>query len=120
MQREVKISGSGPATITPQRGGRIFIPPSRTYTNVSTDLPNQNFVMATSAALALTSQRQGTNMNLNWYGINGVSYQVLYSTNLVNWLPYSSPITGSNAAVSVLIPIDVTSQADFFRFSAGY
>jgi hypothetical protein len=107
-------------TITPERGGRIFIPPSRTYTNVSNDLTNQNFVMAASEALALTSQQQGTNLNLSWYGLGGVSYQVLYSTNLVNWMPYGLPITGSNSPVILAMPIDVYSRADFFRFSASY
>jgi hypothetical protein len=116
----LEVYPSWAGTIMPERGGRIFIPASRTYTNVSNDLTNQDFVMATSATLALSSQRQGTNVNLNWYGINGVSYQVLYSSNLVNWVPYSLPVTGTNGPASVAIPIDVTSQADFFRFSAGY
>jgi hypothetical protein len=116
----LEVFPSWVGTITPQRGGRIFIPPSRTYTNVSTDLTNQNFLMATTEALALSSQRQGTSVTLNWYGLNGVSYQVLYSTNLVNWSPYSQVVTGSNVPVSLVVPIDVTRPADFFRFSAGY
>jgi len=116
----LEVYPSWAGTIMPERGGRIFIPASRTYTNVSNDLTNQDFVMATSATLALSSQRQGTNVNLNWYGINGVSYQVLYSSNLVNWVPYSLPVMGTNGPASAAIPIDVTSQADFFRFSAGY
>jgi hypothetical protein len=44
----------------------------------------------------------------------------IYSTNLVNWAPYSQVVTGSNSPVSLAVPIDVTSPADFFRFSAGY
>ena len=116
----LEVFPSWAGTITPERGGRLFIPPSRTYTNVSTDLTNQNFVMATSAALALTSQRQGTNLNLDWYGINGVSYQVLSSSNLVSWQPYSLPITGTNGPATVVIPIDPARPADFFRFSAAY
>jgi hypothetical protein len=116
----LEVFPSWAGTITPERGGRIFIPPSRTYTNVSNDLTNQNFVMATSAVLALTSQRQGTNLNLSWYGLNGVSYQVLCSTNMVNWVPYSLVITGANAPLSLAVPIDVNSLPDFFRFSAGY
>jgi hypothetical protein len=107
-------------TITPERGGRIFIPPSRNYTNVSNDLTNQNFVMATASTLALNTSQQGTNLNLSWYGINGVSYQILYSSNLVNWVPYGLPVKGTNGPAGVLIPIDLASPADFFRFSAGY
>ncbi len=107
-------------TITPEYSGRIFIPPSRTYANVSANLTNQNFVMATSAALELTSHAQNGNLNLSWYGLNGVSYQVLSSSNLVNWIPYSSPLIGTNGPASLAIPIDVTSPVDFFRFQAGY
>jgi hypothetical protein len=116
----LEVFPSWAGTITPERGGRIFIPPSHTYTNVSNDLTNQNFMMATSTALAFSSQRLGTNLRLNWYGINGVSYQVLYSSNLVNWVPYNLPVTGTNGPAGVAIPIDVTRRAEFFRFSAGY
>ena len=116
----LEVFPSWVGSLTPERGGRVFIPPSRTYTNVSNDLTNQNFVMATSSALALSSQRQGTNLNLSWYGINGVSYQMLYSSNLVNWVPYSLPVMGTNGPANTAIPIDVTRPADFFRFSASY
>ncbi len=115
---EVYPNWSG--TITPERGGRIFIPPSRTFANVSNDMTNQNFIMATSAALALNSQTQGGNINLSWYGLNGVSYQVLWSSNLVNWVPYNAPVVGTNGPAGVAIPIDATSPTDFFRFRAGY
>src|SRR5262249_29640767 len=94
-------------TITPVRGGRIFIPASRSYTNVTRDQTNQNFVMATSSALALSSQRQGTNLNLSWYGLNGVSYQILWSSNFVTWLPYNGPVTGTNGPAGIAIPINV-------------
>jgi hypothetical protein len=107
-------------TITPEYAGRIFIPPSRTYINVTSNQTNQNFVMATSAALVLNTQAQGTNVNLSWYGINGVSYQVLWSSDLVNWVPYNAPVTGTNGPVDVVIPIDPTSTNNFFRFRAGY
>ena len=106
-------------TITPERGGRVFIPPSRTYTNVSSDLTNQSFVMATTSTLELSSSTQGTNLNLSWYGINGVSYQVFSSSDLVNWAPYSLPVIGTNGPAGLVIPIDGTSPGDFFRFSAG-
>jgi len=76
--------------------------------------------MATSSTLALSSAQQGTNLNLNWYGISGVAYQVLYSSNLVDWVPYNLPVTGTNGPVGLAIPIDVTRPLDFFRFSANY
>jgi hypothetical protein len=107
-------------TLTPERGGRIFIPPARTYTNVSIDLINQSFVMASADVLTLTAQQQGTNLNLSWYGFNGVSYQVLHSPDLSNWLPYGSLIVGSNSSISLAVPIDSTRPADFFRFKASY
>ena len=107
-------------TITPERGGRIFIPPSRTFADITSNTTNQNFIMATTAALALTSQRQGGNLNLSWYGLNGVSYQMLSSSNLVDWVPYNPPLIGTNGPAGMIIPVNDASPADFFQFRAGY
>ena len=69
--------------------------------------------------MTLTSQRQGANFNLRWFGINGVSYQPLSSTNLVDWLPCEVPLPGTNGVMSVLVPIG-SEPIKFFRFSATY
>jgi hypothetical protein len=106
-------------TITPSKGSALFIPASRSYVNVSTDLTNQNFISASSGALTLHSQKQGPNLSLNWFGINGVTYQTLYSTNLVDWLPYGDVVMGTNGPINVLIPTG-NDPADFFRFSTSY
>ncbi len=107
-------------TITPERGGRIFIPPSRTYVNVNGDLTNENFLMTVTSSLTLTSQQSGTNLNISWYGLKGATYQVLVSTNFVDWAPYGGVITGSNNAIICPIPVDPNAPPNFFRFRAGY
>ena len=98
----------------------MFIPASRTYTNVATDLNNQNFLPINSSALTLSSQKQGPNLILGWHGINGVRYQLFYSTDLVNWLPFDSgPLLGTNGPMTLPLPIG-PDKAKFFRFSASH
>src|SRR4029077_13641143 len=115
----IEVPPSWVGTLTPSRGTSIFIPQSRSYTGVTTDLTNQSFVMAPPAALALTQQRQGSNLNLGWYGINGVTYQPLWSTNMVDWQPYANPLTGTNGPMNCVVPVG-DDPVMFFRFSSSY
>jgi hypothetical protein len=87
--------------------------------NVTTRISDQNYLAVSTVAPALTTQVQ-TNMNiLNWYGIRGVTYQPLYSTNLVDWLPYGVPVPGTNGPLQLLVPIG-TNPNMFFRVGASY
>jgi hypothetical protein len=106
-------------TLTPSKGVAMFVPPYRNYFNVGTDLTNQNFVMVSPYSLLLTSQPQGSNIKLACYGINGVTYQMQSSTNLVDWVPFGSPVIGSNCQLSVLAPVSASPQ-QFFRFVTTY
>jgi hypothetical protein len=116
----IEVYPSWAGTITPARGTAIFIPPSRTYTNVSNDLSNQNFVMATTPALTLAIQPQASGgCTVACYGLNGVSYQLLYSSDLVNWSPYGGPVLGTNGPMCFDVPQDGT-PAKFFRFTTSY
>ena len=83
----------------------MFIPAARTYVNLSADSSNQNFISTTAASLLVHSQRQGTSLNLNWFGISNVTYQTLYSTNLFDWSPYGAPFIGTNGSVTLQVPI---------------
>jgi hypothetical protein len=60
------------------------------------------------------TQLQGTNLFLNWQGIPGVAYQPFWSTNLVDWFPYGSLLSGSNGVMKVLVPVD-EDPMKFFR-----
>ena len=53
------------------------------------------------------------------YGIRGVTYQPLYSTNLVDWLPDDGPAPGTNGPMQLLVPMD-TDPIMFFRVGASY
>jgi len=50
-------------------------------------------------------------------GVKDVSYRMMCSTNLVDWVPYGDQVTGSNALIEVLAPI-YTDPMKFFRFKA--
>jgi len=118
-QYVIEVLPSFSGTITPSKGEALFIPPSRSYTNVAVSFTNQNFVMASPVVMTLSAQSTGSGMILGWYGINGVSYQTYYSTDMVHWLPYGGPIVGTNGAVSMTVPLG-TEPVIFFRFSTSY
>jgi hypothetical protein len=106
-------------TITPT-GTTMFIPASRSYSGLSSNAPNQNYLVATPTDFNLSNgQFDGTNVNFNWYGIQGVRYQPMYSTNLVNWLPYGPPIMGNNAPAMLTLPPTNATQM-YFRLGVSY
>jgi len=103
--------------ITPSRGIWRFIPALRSYSNVTNALTSQNFTMTTASSLAISSQVSGQNIVFGFYGIQGVTYQTLYSTDMVNWFPFGSPIAGSNAVITLSAPLS-GAPAEFFKFTA--
>ena len=112
--------GAPPATtftLTPVKAGLYFIPASRSYTNVPASLPNQNYVAVTALTGNLHASLQNTNLLLRCYGLAGVNYRLLSSTNLVQWLPYTDWLPGTNGPVDVLAPI-TAEPVKFFRVQA--
>ncbi len=101
-------------------GGEFFLPNLRNYSVLSSNVSNQNFLVALPSDFNFSgSQFDGTNANFSWYGINGVSYQPLYSSNLFNWVPYGLPIIGSNGPGMFAFPITNAPQG-FFRLGVSY
>jgi hypothetical protein len=103
--------------VTPSAPGLMFVPGSRTYNNVTGAVTNENYVAVSTIAPTVVMQVQTNTCVLNWYGISGVSYQPLYSTNLVDWLPYAGALSGTNGAMQLVLPID-TDPIMFFRVGA--
>ena len=115
----LNVPPSVPMQVTPSAPGLVFVPSSRTYTSVYGALTNENYVAVTAVAPVISMQTQTNGLAFNWYGIAGVTYQPLCSTNLVDWVPYADPMPGSNAPVQFLAPVD-TSPMMFFRVGAAY
>ena len=115
----LQVPPSWVGTITPAKGTALFIPQLRSYAGVSASLTNQNFILVSPAMLTITQQVQGTNLNLSWFGLNGVTYQTLYSTDMLNWLPYQGPMLGTNGPMTCVCPMG-SQPAMFFRFSTSY
>ena len=106
-------------TITPS-GNNLIIPSLRSYSNLSSNAPAQNFLAISPSDFNIAGgQFDGTNMSLTWYGINGVIYQPLYSSNLVNWIPYGPSYLGSNAPAMLALPVTNGPQL-FFRLGVNY
>jgi len=107
-------------TVMPSLGTLVFLPGSMSYTNVSTSISNQNYLAVSTLAAFLTAGGNATNFVLSWQGFSGVSYQVYFSTNLPNWLPYGAAITGSNGPVQIIIVPTGGPPAQFFYVQSSY
>jgi hypothetical protein len=105
-------------TVTPSLGTLVFLPPSLSYSNISTSISNQNFLAFSSIAPVLAAAGNGTNLAINWQGLPGINYQVYSSPDLTNWLPYGSPFTGTNGPIQILVPIG-GGPAQFFTVQAS-
>ena len=105
-------------TVTPSFGSYVFVPPSMSYTNISGSLTNQNYSMVQTISPTLSTSVSASNFSLNWNGISGVSYQVLWSTNLVTWQSLGNPLTGTNGLMQVVLPSG-SNSAEFFEIQAG-
>jgi hypothetical protein len=104
--------------VTPSATNLMFVPGSRTYVNLTAAISNENYRAVSTLAPTLAMQVQTNTCLLNWYGITGVSYQPLYSTNLVDWLPYNGALPGTNGMMQLLMPMD-TNPSMFFRVGAS-
>jgi hypothetical protein len=105
-------------TVTPALTNLVFVPGSRTYTNLTAEIANENYTVFTSIAPALAAQVQNGSMTMSWYALSGVTYQIYYSLDLVNWLPYGSPLSGNNVQLQVPIPMEGDPMM-FFRVQAN-
>jgi hypothetical protein len=101
-------------SVTPSLEGFMFVPGSRVYTNVNSSIGDQDYLIVNTIAPAVDSQLQGTNLLLNWRGITGVTYQPLWSTNLVDWFPYGGLMVGSNGVMLLRVPVEADPMK-FFR-----
>ena len=105
-------------TVMPTLGSFMFVPGSLSYTNVTSPLTNQNYLIVLTVAPNLASSLSGTNLSLAWFGLPGVAYQAWWSTNLVDWQPFGGVLPGTNGPMQILLP--VSGPAGFFRVSASY
>ncbi len=71
------------------------------------------------APMVLNPRLEANNYLLNWYGTSGVRYQPMYSTNLVDWLPYEGTVPGADGPLQVVVPTG-TAPRMFFRVVAVY
>ncbi len=110
---------AGTINVVPLKTDLSFVPSSRTYTDVTASIANENYLAVTTVAPTLTGQAQASNYILSWYGISGVTYQPLYSTNLVNWLPYDSALPGTNGPLQLQVPMG-SAPIMFFRVGTSY
>ena len=105
-------------TVTPALGTNIFLPAALSYTNFAGSVTNQDFLMVETIAPVLRSALNGTNCFLNWSGIPGVTYQAWSSTNLVDWLPFGPPLSGTNGVMELWLPV-TGKPLEFLRLKAS-
>jgi hypothetical protein len=86
--------------ITPQKEGWVFTPPSTTYPNLVQSCINQDYRAAMTLAPA-TGSGSGQASALSWQGIEGIQYQLMVSSNLVDWIPCGPSVMGTNGPVTI-------------------
>jgi hypothetical protein len=106
-------------TMTPALGTSMFVPGSLSYTNITDSLTNQNYLMVSTVAPNIASSASGGNFTMNWYGISGVTYQVLWSPDLINWQPLGNTLAGTNGPMQMVVPSN-TNAASFFEIQATH
>jgi hypothetical protein len=115
----VTVPSPWTGTIAPE-GSIYFLPNARSYSDLAGNTTNQNFLLASGSDFNLSAgQFDGTNLSFNWYGISGVTYQTLSSSNLVDWVPYGPPIMGNNAPLTLTVPPTNAPQL-YFRLGVSY
>jgi hypothetical protein len=99
--------------ITPQKEGWVFTPPSTTYPNLVQSCINQDYLAAMTLTPA-TGSGSGQVSALSWQGIEGIQYQLMVSSNLVDWIPCGPPVMGTNGPVTIPNPPNA-SPSQFYR-----
>ena len=108
---------------TPKKGPKLGGSPQhqkQLMANLAASLTNQNFLALPSITPTLATSFSGTNLSFNWSGISGVTYQLQYSTDLLNWTNLSvAPLGGSGGPVQFIQPLG-TDAAGFFRLLTAH
>jgi hypothetical protein len=115
----LSLPPGGVVLVTPSATNLTFVPASRTYANVTGTVSNDNYLAVLTVAPALTARVEINTYALSWYGVSGVTYQPLYSTNLVDWLPYGDVLPGTNGPMQLPVPMN-GEPMQFFRVGVSY
>ncbi|HWQ91630.1 MAG TPA: carboxypeptidase-like regulatory domain-containing protein, partial [Clostridia bacterium] len=107
-------------SVQPSLGNSLFVPSSRTYCATG-DAQNQDYLLVDSVSPTLTKTFQTNGISLEWQGIPGITYQVMYSSDLIEWSYWWEGITctPTNRWVKIFIPRDDSPQR-FFRLQGSY
>ena len=105
--------------VTPSLGTNVFVPNTRSYASLNSDITDASYLTVASVTPVLSSGLSGTNLVLNWSGVPGVTYQAYWSTNLSTWSPLGSSFPGANGLMQLLIPANDQPQK-FVRVQATY
>jgi len=115
----LQVLPSWTGTVTPSKDGFIFVPQSRSYNQLGESVTNNDFVMITPNVLRVAQERVGPNLNFHWFGIAGITYQALTSTNLVDWWPCRPACLGSNSLMTLTLPVGIE-PANFLKLVGTY
>jgi hypothetical protein len=100
--------------LVPSKSGLFFVPGAFDLGNVQGELWEYNFQAHNSGLLGMDCIREPAGLAVGWYAVAGATYQVLWSSNLVDWVPYDLPVIGTNGPVRLLLPFQQT-PVGFYR-----
>jgi hypothetical protein len=99
-------------------GGAGFAPGGNGTLFYSTNnmLPTLPVMPGAPTPLLVTQPPSTSLLILTWTGVGGASYQVQFSTNLVNWQPCGGVISGNDGAMNLSLPMGAEPQG-YFRLA---
>jgi hypothetical protein len=100
--------------LVPSKSGLFFVPGAFDLGNVQGELWEYNFQAHNSGLLGMDCIREPAGLAVGWYAVAGATYQVLWSSNLVDWVPYDLPVIGTNGPVRLSLPFQQT-PVGFYR-----
>ncbi len=105
-------------TVVPSKSGLFFIPGAYYPGTVQGEIWDYNFQAQSSELLGMDCAPQETGLAVSWYGVAGAAYQALWSSNLVDWVPYGLPVMGTNGPARLLLPFQ-PGPVGFYRLQVG-
>ncbi len=108
----IKVPPADSVSVVPSKPGFAFDPPSRTYRDLGTSLAGQDFLGLPLPAVTVTAS--GGSLLLKWEGVEGITYQPFYSTNLVNWEPWNGPLVCTNSGELMGVDMAIAGKPQVF------
>ncbi len=115
----IKVSPAGAVSVVPSKPEFAFDLASRIYTDLGASLVGQDYLGLPSPVIAATVS--SGSIFFKWLGVEGITYQPFYSTNLVYWKALNGPLVCTNANELMGVDMAIAGKPQvFFKLQTYY